>query len=212
VFGSYDDAPRDPGVVSGFRNLLHHHVHQSAPGPAATFWSGLGAIRREAFLAAGGFDADRFGAPAVEDIELGMRLAAGGARIRLDPALQGKHLKGWTLGTMVATDLVDRGAPWVAALLREGRRSSALNLGWRHRLSAAASAGAAAGALARRPRLAGAALVALLALNAPFYALLWRRRGPRAAVAGVGLHALHHLTSVAAVPAGVALFLRERRA
>src|SRR3989442_4727279 len=29
IFGSYDDAPAADGVVSGFRNLLHHHVHSS---------------------------------------------------------------------------------------------------------------------------------------------------------------------------------------
>ena len=49
VFGSYDDAPAAPGVASRFRNLLHHQVHQSAPGPASTFWTGLGAVRRDAF-------------------------------------------------------------------------------------------------------------------------------------------------------------------
>jgi GT2 family glycosyltransferase len=212
LFGSYDDAPRHPGVVSGFRNLLHHHVHQSSAGPAVTFWAGLGAIRRDAFLAAGGFDSERFDGPAVEDIELGMRLAAEGARIRLDPELLGTHLKGWTLGSMVATDLLDRGAPWVGALLRHGRRSSALNLGWRHRLSAAASGAGAAAVLARRPRPALAALSVLLALNASFYALLWRRRGPLTAAAGVGLHALHHLTSIAAVPLGVAAWLKRGRA
>ena len=50
VFGSYDDSPPAPGAVSGFRNLLHHYVHQQASGDADTFWAGLGAIRREAFL------------------------------------------------------------------------------------------------------------------------------------------------------------------
>ena len=52
VFGSYDDAPPG-GTVAAFRNLLHHHVHHRGAGPASTFWSGLGAIRRDAFLAAG---------------------------------------------------------------------------------------------------------------------------------------------------------------
>ena len=33
LFGSYDDSPEATGVVSSFRNLLHHHVHQSAGGP-----------------------------------------------------------------------------------------------------------------------------------------------------------------------------------
>src|SRR5207244_8179187 len=53
LFGSYDDAPPAPGAVSGFRNLLHHHVHQAGAGPAETFWAGLGAVGREAFLQAG---------------------------------------------------------------------------------------------------------------------------------------------------------------
>src|SRR5439155_11116219 len=56
LFGSYDDAPSAPGVTSAFRNLLHHHVHQGAAGPATTFWTGLGAVRREAFEGVGGFD------------------------------------------------------------------------------------------------------------------------------------------------------------
>ena len=56
VFGSYDDDPPALGAVSGFRNLLHYHVHQSSAGPAGTFWAGLGAVRRDAFAEAGGFD------------------------------------------------------------------------------------------------------------------------------------------------------------
>ena len=71
-----------------FRNLLHHHVHSSSPGPAETFWAGLGAVRREPFLAAGGFDAGRFPAPAVEDIELGRRLRRRDERIVLDPGCE----------------------------------------------------------------------------------------------------------------------------
>src|ERR687894_766679 len=74
LFGSYDDRPEAPGAVSGFRNLLHHHVHQGGAGPARTFWAGLGAVRRDAFVAAGGFDEGRYPVPSIEDIELGMRL------------------------------------------------------------------------------------------------------------------------------------------
>ena len=51
LFGSYDDDPADQALVSRFRNLLHHHVHQEGAGPAETFWAGLGAIRRDSFLA-----------------------------------------------------------------------------------------------------------------------------------------------------------------
>jgi hypothetical protein len=204
LFGSYDDDPADPGLVSRFRNLLHHHVHQQGAGPAETFWAGLGAIRRESFFAVGGFDAGRYRGASVEDVELGLRLAASGARIALDPLLQGRHLKGWTLPAMVRTDFARRGLPW-AELVLEGRGGTrALNLGPRHRLSALASLGIAAGLLARRPRLAAAGAGALLALNRRFYALLVRREGPVRAAAGVGLHAVHHLTGVAAAATAVA--------
>ncbi len=210
LFGSYDDAPSADGRVSAFRNLLHHHVHQGAGGAAETFWSGLGAVRRDAFLAAGGFDAARYPHPSVEDIDLGIRLTAQGARILLDPAIQGTHLKAWTLRNMLVTDFARRGVPWVALLLRSRRASSALNLGWRHRVSAACCALGAAGLLARRPGLTAGMLLSLVALNRDFYVLLARRRGPGEAVLGVGLHALHHLAAVASVPAGLLCHAAER--
>ena len=57
-----------------------------------------------------------------------------------------------------------------------------------------------------------AALLVLLGANRGFYGLLARRRGLGEAVVGVGLHVVHHLTALAAVPAGVAVHLRDRRA
>jgi GT2 family glycosyltransferase len=211
IFGSYDDSPEAPGAVSGFRNLLHHFVHQSSAGPAMTFWAGLGAIRRDVFARAGGFDADRYTESSIEDIELGMRVAASGARIRLDPTLQGTHLKRWTLATMMRTDFRGRGVPWVALLAREDTAPTALNLGWRHRLSAAASIILISSLATRRPRQAALALATLVGLNASFYGLLVRRRGPAEAVLGVGLHAVHHLTAACAVPVGILAHVRERR-
>ena len=41
------------------------------------------------------------------------RPAADLGRILLDPAIQGTHLKEWTLGSMIATDFSRRGVPWV---------------------------------------------------------------------------------------------------
>lgn len=209
LFGAYDDDPAAQGVVSSFRNLLHHHVHRSAAGPATTFWSGLGAVRRPAFQACGGFDAARFPHPSVEDVDLGMRLVARGARVELDPRVEAVHRKTWTLRSMIHTDLWRRGVPWVALQVRARSCSSALNLGWRHRLSAASCAAGAAAAVARRPGAAVVAGCALLALNRSFYSLLLRRRGPREAALGVGLHAVHHLTAVASVPAGLGLHAVE---
>ena len=116
VFGSYDDRPAAAGVVSRFRNLLHHHTHSSHPGPASTFWAGCGAVRRQSFLALSGFDA-AYDRPCIEDIEFGLRLSDAGRRIELDPSIQGTHHKRWTLRSMVATDIRQRAIPWSRLLL-----------------------------------------------------------------------------------------------
>ena len=209
VFGSYDDVPADPGVVSQFRNLLHHHVHQQGAGEATTFWAGLGAVRADAFRAAGGFDADRYPLPSVEDIDLGTRLSSSGAKILLDPLIQGTHLKRWTLEDMVRTDFWQRGVPWVELVLRHGSGATALNLGWRHRVSAAAAVISALAVLRGRPGTALAGLVALAALNVELYELFMRRQGPARVAAGAGLHAVHHVTGALAVPVGLARHLKS---
>ncbi len=212
VFGAYDDRPAVLATVSRFRNLLHHHVHVSCAGPATTFWAGLGAVRREAFDAVGGFDAQRYPRPSIEDIELGMRLHAAGRRILLDPAVRGTHLKHWTLASMLRTDLAARGAPWVALRLeRGGGGGGALNLSWRQRLAAGSAVVALAAALSGRGRLAATALAAMIAANAGFYARLLRLGGLRLALSGVPLHLVHHLTAAASVPAGVVLWARGAR-
>jgi len=212
VFGAYDDRPAARAVVSRFRNLLHHHVHAGAGGPATTFWAGLGAVRREAFDAVGGFDAQRYPRPCIEDIELGMRLHAAGRRIALDPAVRGTHLKRWTLRSMLRTDLAARGAPWVALCLeRGGAGGGALNLAWGQRVAAAAAVVGAGAALSGRGRPALVALAVMIAPNARFYALLARRGGPRLALSGVPLHVLHHLAAALSVPAGVVLWARGAR-
>jgi hypothetical protein len=203
VFGAYDDAPAAPGRVSAFRNLLHHHVHHRSAGPAETFWTGLGAVRRDAFLAVGGFDEARFPHPSVEDVDLGDRLTRRGYRIVLAPEIQGTHLKRWTLRSMVWTDFARRGVPWVAMQVANRRVSSTLNLGWRHRASALACVVTLAAAASRHRVVAVGALGAVVVLNRSFYALLARRRGPLDGVLGVALHGLHHLVGVAAVPVGV---------
>ena len=102
-------------------------------------------------------------------------------------------------------------SPWVVLLLRHRRTSTALNLGWTHRASAATSL-VAAGALARRRfGLAAFAVAVFVGLNRSFHGFLLRRFGVSRAVAGAGLHVLHHLVGIAAVPAGVIAFLARGR-
>jgi hypothetical protein len=211
LFGSYDDRPSEHGAVSTFRNMLHHYVHQSSPGPATTFWAGLGAVRREAFVQAGGYDDERFAVPSVEDIELGLRLSAAGGRIRLEPRILGTHLKHWRLGSMVVTDIAHRGVPWTSMVLAHRASAARLNLRGRHLLGALAFTAGLGAVAAGRPRALSLFGAAYLATNARFYALLLRRAGARDALAGVGLLALHNAASLVSAPIGAAAFARRRR-
>jgi GT2 family glycosyltransferase len=212
IFGSYDDAPAARGITSRFRNLLHHHVHHAAAGPATTFWTGLGAVRREAFQRVGDFD-ERISY--MEDVDLGMRMTIADEPIRLDPRIQGKHLKRWTVWGMVRTDVLGRGVPWTRLLLRHKTSSHALNLGWRHRIGALASLGLLVSLALLQPLLIAASLLLLVAMNWQFYALLVRRTGPVDTLVSIPLHVLHYLASLVSLPIGFAYHvrdgLRERR-
>jgi hypothetical protein len=208
LFGSYDHRVATDGTVAAFRNLLHHVVHQRSAGHVRSFWAGLGAVRRTAFDAAGGFDAERYPRPSIEDIELGGRLARQG-RILLDPALQGTHLKEWSFSSMVDTDLRRRGIPWIAHLASERELPATLNLGPRERASVVAALAVTWGVGRRKPLLVAAGVGAGVALNRDLFALLHERLGVRGAAAGVGLHTVHQLTAVAAVPAGLLAAMRR---
>ncbi|MEQ1692537.1 MAG: glycosyltransferase family 2 protein [Gemmatimonas sp.] len=142
VFGSYDDLPTHGSFVSQYRNLLHHYVHQEDAGDAATFWAGCGAVRRSAFQAVGGYDGARYPRPQIEDIELGYRLRDAGHQILLAPELQCRHLKQWTFGNMVRTDLRDRAIPWMRLLIdrREAVSHGPLNLQSKEKLLTVACA------------------------------------------------------------------------
>lgn len=199
MFGAYDDEPAAAGVVSSFRNLLHHHTHTVNPGTASTFWTGCGAIRTAAFLDVGGFD-ESFTHPSVEDIELGMRIASNGGRIVLDPNLRCKHLKQWTLASMVFTDIVHRAVPWTRLILSQKRLPVTLNLDWRGRLGAICALGMAVSLVAAwfTPFGLWAAVgltAALVVLNRDLYRLCLSKRGLRFAAASVALHWLYFVYS-----------------
>jgi GT2 family glycosyltransferase len=195
VFGSYDTRPAAPGLISQYRNLLHHFVHQTGKTEAATFWAGCGAVRRSAFEHVGGFDERRF--PRwVEDVELGYRLRRAGYRIFLDKSLQGTHLKRWTLWSIVRTDILHRAIPWARLILESGEAPRDLNLQSSQKASVALT-GLGGLFLAASPfRLAlllpaAACAATVVALNRDFYAFLRRLRGMRFAASCVPLHLLY---------------------
>jgi glycosyltransferase involved in cell wall biosynthesis len=134
LFGSYDDDPPYPGLVSRYKNLQHHFVHQHSQGEASTFWTGLGAIRRDVFLQVGSFN-ESYRRPSIEDIELGVRLDQSGYRIWLCPDVLATHLKEWNLVSLLRTDIFDRAIPWTRLIHSSSQLPSNLNLDTTSRLS-----------------------------------------------------------------------------
>lgn len=120
VFGSYDSHPPARNFFSQYKNLVHHYYHQRASDEASTFWSGCGAVRREAFRASGGFDVERYKFPSIEDIELGHRLIKAGGRIRLLRNVQCTHLKVWKFGNLIHTEIFRRAIPWSRLIVSSG--------------------------------------------------------------------------------------------
>jgi glycosyltransferase involved in cell wall biosynthesis len=205
VFGSYDASPSHTGVVSSFRNLLHHHVHHRDAGEAETFWAGCGAVRAEAFHEVGMFDEWHYARPQIEDVELGRRLRLRGHRILLRPEIQGTHLKRWTFKDILSTDFKHRGVPWTMMLLQEGPNPAgrALNLRTSEKLcTAAAGFGwlSIGSALLLRSALPltvlALALLVVAFLNRDFYRFVARERGLGVTIAMFPLHVLYYATNV----------------
>jgi glycosyltransferase involved in cell wall biosynthesis len=207
VFGSYDDEPAVPNFLSQYKNLFHHYVHQTAREEACTFWGACGAIRRESFLALGGFD-EQYRRPSIEDIALGYRLRKAGGKIRLCKTLQVKHLKRWGLTSLLAADFCYRALPWTTLILRERRLPNDLNLRRSSRVSVALTygllvAGVSAWWWPGSLIVAGLVVLVLLALNAPLYRFFWRKRGLWFAVRTVPWHWLYYFYSGLAFALGL---------
>jgi glycosyltransferase involved in cell wall biosynthesis len=216
LFGSYDDRPEAPGVVSQFRNLLHHYVHQQGDFEddirrARTFWTGCGAIRKETFLDHGGFDPDLYRRPAIEDIELGYRVTRSGGRIVLARDVLATHLKRWTFLDVIRTDVFRRGIPWMLLMLRTRVEETDLNVDRSGRLSVAATGVgglAAIGAFGWPPLalVALACVASIVGLNRGFYAFLARRNGLSFAAACLPLHLVYFACCGVSVVVATALW------
>jgi GT2 family glycosyltransferase len=216
AFGSYDDSPAASGVISRYRNLLHHFTHQHGNRDAQTFWAACGICDSEVFRNAGGFDI-RYRLPSIEDIELGYRLRRAGHCIALDPTWQIKHLKKWTWRDLVFTDIGRRAIPWTLLLLREGRLDNDLNIDTRSRRSAMLVLGALASLPAAFFSLGFlsiplACLGSAIFLNRRFYRFLAEKGGWAFAAGAIPLHLFYYLAATIGWILGRAIFLFQRSA
>jgi glycosyltransferase involved in cell wall biosynthesis len=204
IFGAYDGRPSRQGIVSDFRSMLDHYLHQRDAGEAERFWAGCGSVRADAFRQAGMFDEWHYSVGPGEDIELGRRLRLKGHRILLRPELAVTHLKSWTLRDSIFNDFRHRSLPLMRLRLHErwAARSRAHQRPSERLCTAAAALGWVAlfaTALLGRlwPLLALPVVVVVIAiLNGAFYRLVLRERGVASALAMVPLHALYYATNV----------------
>jgi glycosyltransferase involved in cell wall biosynthesis len=172
VIGSYDDSPGSRDFISLYKNLMHCFQHQQARPTACTFWSGCGAIRKDVFLAYSGFD-QRYRRPAIEDIELGYRLARGNCKILLDKAVQVKHLKRWTFWNVIKTDIMYRGIPWTELILRDRFMPNDLNVRVSERVSVGLTFVLAGLAAAGTIRYGGYFLIPFIGILLSLLATCW---------------------------------------
>ncbi len=199
LFGSYDDAPANPGWVSQYRNLLHHWTHQHADKTAQHFWTGLGAVRRDVFEKVGGFDEARW-ANNMEEVEFGLRVVEAGHKIYLYPDILGKHLKSFTILTMIKTDLFGRAIPWSLLMIEKKLPSNKYVTSSRQRISVL---GAGLMLAAFSIPLTGITGIVLASIGAMLFLVvnisLWRfflqKRGAAFGLACIPLHLIHSLCS-----------------
>ncbi|NQX89109.1 MAG: glycosyltransferase family 2 protein [Halioglobus sp.] len=204
VFGSYDDNPPAKNFFSRYKNLVHHYYHHKAKEEAQTFWSGCGAIRRQAFLEAGGFNVERYRYPSIEDIELGHRIIKAGGRIRLLRHVQCTHLKVWRLGNLIHTEIFRRAIPWSRLIINSGDGiPNDLNVGMAEQLRAVVAGIFALSLIAALLGLIGPAVFVISALlmlvvNSEIALFFKRRGGLLFAIAALLFHQFYYIYSASA--------------
>ncbi len=197
--GSYDDDPPEKNLASLYMNLRHHYTHQQAKTENATFWAGCGAVRKSMFDEVGGFDAQRFPRPMIEDIELGQRMQKLG-KTQLDPNLHATHLKRWSVFGVIHTDIFSRAIPWTNLILESNEPADDLNLRLSQRIAALFSPLAILSTVALLPLLMVNLCLALvclifilvsLALNGGLFRFFVKKQGLSFALAAWFFHQVH---------------------
>ena len=210
-----------PDFASQFKNLWMHYTYRRQPRRVGLFFTSAAAIRREIFVAEGGFNPHYAGASITEDIEFGQRLLGRGYAIVMDQRLTVEHQKRYTMHEVLRTDLY-RARGLTQTWLRNRRQPSArvhyasvpwyfgagiAGLGAATLLALLGLAMASSGMLAA----AGLAVLAAIGLNLPFLAALGRLRGPGFMVQSAGFLLLDLYASGLGIVLGLVDFAQGKQ-
>jgi hypothetical protein len=112
-----------PNLASRYKNFWMRYTYLILPREVDLFYTSCASIRKEVFVAAGGFD-EGYTRPSVEDTAFGRTLAARGTRVVLDKTLEVEHRKKYTSWGVLRAAF-QRGAALSRCILRMGRRRGA---------------------------------------------------------------------------------------
>jgi len=205
-------------LPSQYKNLWMRWTYVRQTGDVPLFYTTAAAIRREAFLRAGGFD-ERYATPSLEDTAFGQKLARLGMRIRVEPALEVEHVKRYSLWGLLKTDFA-RAVSLARMKLRQpdelGRNNTSIPGSYIASVpvGALAVAAALAAVTLRLPVLglaAAAGLVAAAAMNREFLAAIRASEGWGRAIASVPLLWLELLVVGAGTGIGILSYVVGRR-
>jgi len=209
---------RHRDLVSQYKNLWMRWTYCRRRGEVPLFYTTAAAIRRDAFLRAGGFD-QAYATPNVEDTAFGQKLARLGIRVCIDPELEVEHVRRYSLAGLLRTDFA-RAVSLTRLKLRERRELAHNNTSVPLRYMAsvplatlgvpALIAGAALGSAAAAGA-GGFALAGTLALNASFLAAIRTSEGTGRALAAVPLLWLELLVVGAGTGVGMLTYGLGRR-
>lgn len=101
----------DKKLAARYKNLWLYYSYVNSPHDFDWFILSIGAIRKEVFSELKGFKTTYPTVSGGGDLEFGRRLREAGEKIRLDTTIQGKHLKRYTIRSLLRNDYV-RGKGW----------------------------------------------------------------------------------------------------
>ncbi|UCB53317.1 MAG: glycosyltransferase [Candidatus Zixiibacteriota bacterium] len=101
----------DKKLAARYKNLWLYYSYVNSPHDFDWFILSIGAVRKEVFSELKGFKTDYLTVSGGGDLEFGRRLKEAGKKIRLDTAIQGRHLKRYTIRSLLRNDYV-RGKGW----------------------------------------------------------------------------------------------------
>ena len=101
--GRYSETPSDTMPFSVYHNAFTRYHHDLSLKEIDWFWGALSAVKKDAFVDAGGFD-ERYQGASGEDMAFGMALFIKGHRIVYVPEAEGSHAHHFTIWNMLKND------------------------------------------------------------------------------------------------------------